>query len=197
VTQSHGVNSNNILLKREIVSLSMKFPIFFIFAFLLLSCKAQNPKTISETKEVVSKTDCPKDGDCSFELFANSSINLVVREGTSSYTTIEKGKKTVFKFSFKRNVDQQAMDGHYIEEIFAEFDTDVSELNLENKELRKVNLILNRICYCKGSYGSYVITKGNLSLKKIEGNTYQLNINFKVDEVPQVITSISETLILK
>ena len=175
----------------------MKFSAAFIFLFLLMSCKAQNTKTISETKEFSSSPECPKDGDCSFELFPNSSINLVVREGTSSYTTIEKGNKTVFKFSFKRNVDQQVMDGHYIEEIFAEFDSDLSELNLEDKELRKVNLILNRICYCKGSYGSYVVTKGELSLKKIKKNTYQLNINFKLDEVPQVISSINETLIIK
>ena len=175
----------------------MKFSTAFIFLFLLMSCNAQNTKTISETKEVMSKIVCPKDGECSFELLPNSTINLVIREGTSSYTTIEKGNKTVFKFSFKRNVDQQVMDGHYIEEVFAEFDTELSELNLENKDLRKVNLILNRICYCKGSYGSYVVSKGQLSLKKTKKNTYQLNINFKVDEVPQVITSISETLIIK
>lgn len=175
----------------------MKFSIAFILVFLLMSCKAQNTKTITETKEATLKTECPKDGDCSFELFPNSSINLVVREGTSSYTTIEKGNKTVFKFSFKRNVDQQAIDGHYIEEVFAEFDANVSELNLENKELRKVNLILNRICYCKGSYGSYIVLKGQLSLKKIAESTYHLSIDFKVDEVPQVITSINEILILK
>ncbi|MFK5877980.1 MAG: hypothetical protein QM478_00640 [Flavobacteriaceae bacterium] len=175
----------------------MKLSITFIFLFLLMSCKAQNTKIISETKEPMLKTECPEDGDCSFELFPNSSINLVVREGTSSYTTIEKGNKTVFKFSFKRNVDQQVVDGHYIEEVFAEFDAEVSDLVLENKELRQVNLILNRICYCKGSYGSYVVTKGKLSFKKIKKNTYALTIDFKVDEVPQVITSISETLILK
>ena len=114
-----------------------------------------------------------------------------------SYTTIEKGNKTVFKFSFKEDVDKRAVDGHYIEEVLAEFDGDISDLILENKELRKVNLILNRICYCKGSYGSYVVTKGQLTLKKTKKNTYSLRIDFKVDEVPQVITSISETLIIK
>ena len=148
-------------------------------------------------QEFSSNTECPEDGDCSFELFLNSSINLVAREGTPSYTTIEKGNKTVFKFSFKKNVDQKAVDGHYIEEVFAEFDADISDLILESKELRKVNLILNRICYCKGSYGSYVVTKGKLSLKKIKKNTYSLNIDFELDEVPQVISSISETLIIK
>ena len=175
----------------------MKFPAFFILVFLLLSCKAQNTNTLTKTKEFSSNTECPKEGDCSFELFSNSSINLVLREGTPSYTTIEKGNKTVFKFSFKKNVDKRAVDGHYIEEVLAEFDGDISDLILENKELRKVNLILNRICYCKGSYGSYVVIKGKLSLKKIKKNTYSLNMDFKVDEVPQVITSISETLILK
>lgn len=175
----------------------MKLSIAIIFVFLLMSCKAQTPQTISETNESTLKTACPEDGDCSFELFTNSTLNLVHREGASSYTTIEKGNKTVFKFSFKRNVDQQAMDGHYIEEVFAEFEANPSELILENKELRNVNLVLNRICYCKGSYGSYVVSKGQLSLKKIKNYTYSLSIDFKVDEVPQVITSINEILILK
>lgn len=183
---------------QKIVYLNMKFftPLI-ICAFLLLSCKAQKTDIDSKTNELSSSVECPEDGNCSFELFPNSSINLVVREGTSSYTTIEEGNKTVFKFSFKRNVDQQVVDGHYIEEVFAEFDSDISELNLENKELRQVNLILNRICFCKGSYGSYIVTKGQLTLKKMKKNTYSLRIDFKVDEVPQVITSISETLILK
>ena len=175
----------------------MKFPVFFVSVLLFLSCKSQNTNTLINTQEFSSNTECPKDGDCSYELFPNSSINLVSREGTPSYTTIEKGNKTVFKFSFKRNVDQQAVDGHYIEEVFAEFDANISDLILENKELRKVNLILNRICYCKGNYGSYVVTKGQLTLKKTKKNTYSLRIDFKVDEVPQVITSISETLIIK
>ncbi len=175
----------------------MKIYISFIAIFLLLSCKAQSTEILTKTEEFSSNTKCPEDGGCSFELFSNSSINLVVREGTPSYTTIEKGNKTVFKFSFKRNVDQQAIDGHYIEEVFAEFDSDLSDLILEDKELKQVNLILNRICYCKGSYGSYIVTKGQFSFKKIKRNTYDLTIDFKVDEVPQVITTISETLILK
>jgi len=175
----------------------MKFSIVFVFLFLCMSCKSQSLKKFSKSQEVFSSTKCPKNGDCSFELFTNSSINLVTREGTSSYTTIEKGDKTVFKFSFKRNVDQQVIDGHYIEEIFAEFDTKTLSLTLENETLKKVNLILNRICYCKGSYGSYVVSKGQLSLKKIKADTYHLRIDFKVDEVPQIITSINEILILK
>jgi len=170
----------------------MKYSIVFIFIFLLTSCKAQQQKDIDS----FVKTTCPDNATCSFEIIKNSTL-LLHKSDWSAYTTIEKGNNIVFKFIFARDVDKRMMDAHYIETIYAEFPKEITSLQLKDKELSKVNLIFNRDCYCKGSYGSFLITKGELNLKKIAKNKYQITINFKVDEVPQVITSISEILILK
>ncbi|MBV1888435.1 MAG: hypothetical protein KUG51_04020, partial [Urechidicola sp.] len=64
-------------------------------------------------------------------------------------------------------------------------------------ELSKVKLLFNRLCYCKGSTGFYTIKNGELVIKKIKKNTYTINLDFKIEEVPQVVTSINETLIIK
>jgi len=170
----------------------MKYSVVFIFIFLLMSCKAQEQQ---QTTSFV-KTECPKEGACSFELIENSTLQFH-KNGWSAYTTVEKGNSTIFKFMFERDVDKRMMDAHYIETIYVELPQKVSSLHLKDKELSEVNLIFNRDCYCKGSYGSFLVNKGVLDLKKIAKNKYQLSIDFKVDEVPQVITSINEILILK
>ena len=161
-----------------------------LFLLLLISCKAQN--NFDKTNTI-----CPENDVCSAELIPNSTLKLHTDSIGMLYTTIEDGKHLIFKFSYSRNVDKQSLDGHYIEEIYAEFNSDLSEINLEDEDLQNVKLLFNRICFCKGSTGFYPITKGKLSIKKINKNTYNIRLNFKVDEVPQVITSINETLILK
>ncbi len=175
----------------------MKVFIPFLFFFLLVSCKAQNSVLITEKQEFKSTSDCPKDGVCSVELIPNSSLILHTDTIGMNYATVEKGERIVFKFSYSRNVDKQYLDGHYIEEIYIEFDRYLSELNLKDKELQNVSLLFNRACFCKGSTGFYTITKGNLTVKKINKKTYNIQLDFKVDEVPQVITSINETITLK
>lgn len=167
--------------------MKMFLPLFFLF--LLISCKTQ--------KNVATYTNCPEDGICSTEIIPNSSLKLHTDTIGMLYTTIEKGEHLIFKFSYSKNVDKQYVDGHYIEEVYAEFDGDLSEINLENDELQNVNLLFNRVCFCKGSTGFYPITKGKLSIKKINKNNYNIQLNFKVDEVPQVITTVNETVILK
>ena len=70
-------------------------------------------------------------------------------------------------------------------------------MELSNSELKKVNLIFARFCYCKGQTGYYQVRKGNLIIKKEEDNNYHLHLTFKVDEVPQIITEINQVLNIK
>ena len=52
------------------------------------------------------------------------------------------------------------------------------------------------MCYCKGVAGYYQIEKGTLKFKKTDKKTYNIQLDFKLDTIYQVITSINETLIL-
>ncbi|AOW20939.1 hypothetical protein [Urechidicola croceus] len=175
----------------------MKTLSHILFIFLIIGCKAKSTNVITEQQEFKAMSNCPNDGVCTVELIPNSS--LILKEDTigSIYTNIVEGEKTIFKFSFKRNEDKMNVDGHYFEEVYAEFDSNLNDLDIENEQLKDVKLLFNRVCYCKGSAGFYPIKNGKLTLKKIDDKTINILLDFKVDEVPQVITSLNETLILE
>ncbi|MCF6279504.1 MAG: hypothetical protein L3J14_04070 [Flavobacteriaceae bacterium] len=174
----------------------MKIFIHLFFILTLVGCKTKQTTLITEKQEFKATTNCPEDGVCTVELIPNSSLIVKSDEFGNTYTIIEKGEKTIFKYTFSRNVDKQYVDGHYIEEIYAEFDKELPEINLKDKNLSNVKLLFNRMCYCKGSAGFYHIQKGNLSFRKTKKNTFNFQLNFTMDKVPQVITSINETFTL-
>lgn len=174
----------------------MKFLTYFCFLLLLIGCKTKQTTFITEKQEFKATVNCPEDGICSIELIPNSSLVVKSDEFGNTYTIIEKGEKTILKYVFSQNIDKQYVDGHYIEEIYAEFDKELPDLTLQNKSLNDVKLLFNRMCYCKGSAGFYHITKGNLSFKKTKKNTFNFQLSFIMDKVPQVITSINETFTL-
>lgn len=184
----------------------MKFFLHIFVIIALSGCKSTKTSAtaseetseaikISEKKEIISQTDCPETGMCRVELIPNSTLEIHQDKFKNTYTNITKGEKLIFKFNFSRDLDKQYVDGHYIEEVYAEFDANLPEITLKGKELQDAKLLFNRMCYCKGSAGYYPIKNGTLSMKKIDDKTYDISINFKMDEVPQVITSINERLI--
>ena len=151
----------------------------------------------AEHQKFTSSSACPENTICTVEIIPNSSLEIKTDTFNRIYATVEKGTQVVFKYSFKQNEDQQYLDGHYIEEIYAELPSNFSEISLKDEELSKVKLLFNRLCYCKGSAGFYKIKKGKLVLKKIKKNIYTMHLDFKMDEVPQITTTINETLIIK
>lgn len=174
----------------------MKLFIYIFSLILLLNCKTKSAALTTDEKQTEIKTNCPDDGECKTELILNSKLEIKSDEFGNTYTNIVRGNKIIFKFSYSRNIDKMAVDGHYIEEIYAEFDNSIKDISLKDKALEKVKLLFNRMCYCKGSAGYYHIENGMLNIKKVDSNTYNIQLDFKMNKVPQVITSINETLIL-
>lgn len=174
----------------------MKIFIHLFFILTLVGCKTKQTTLITEKQKFIASSDCQEDGVCSVEIIPDSFLSVKTDEFGHIYTTIEKGEKVIFKFTYSRIVDEKYVDGQYAEEIYAEFDQNLPEINLKNKNLSKVKLLFNRMCYCKGSAGFYHVENGELSFKKTGKNTYNIQLNFKMDKVPQVIRSINETFTL-
>ena len=173
----------------------MKF-ITHICCFLLLAgCKSKQ-SLVTETQKFDATTNCPEDGVCSVELIPNSMLDVKKSSLGELYATVEQGENIVFKFTYKRNTLEGLQDAHYIEEVYAELDSNLTELNIKDNELQNVKFLYNRLCYCKGQTGFYKIEKGNFYIKKIEGKTYNIQFKTSVIEVPQIVTRINETLIL-
>ena len=97
------------------------------------------------------KSSCPKNGKCTSELIPNKSLNFIEDSIGALYLKAVESENIIFKYRFVRNQIENTVDGHYSEEIYFEFNPNVSELILENTELKQAKLQLNRICYCKGT----------------------------------------------
>jgi len=171
----------------------------FVISFLsviILNCKPQKA-TISNTFQTVLTTDCPQDGTCTFEVLDNKSLKTLKSDLGEVYTQIIDDESLVVKFEYKRNEIPNTLDGHYIEQVFIELDKNNLELELSDSALKKVKVMFARFCYCKGQTGYYRVSQGKLSVKKIDDKTYQLDLVFKQDEVPQIISGINEKFTLE
>ena len=148
----------------------------------MFSCKVKKDSFELNQDQTVA-TQCPEDGNCTFEVL-------------ESYYKVVEGKNLLLRFQYERNQIPNTVDGHYIEQVFVELDKNNLEVELNSVNSKKIRVVFARFCYCKGQTGYYDIDKGSLIIKKVEGNKYQLDFNFKITEVPQIITEIHEIFTL-
>lgn len=168
----------------------MRYLYVMIICFLMPSCNAkQKVLTVKEVDKITSF--CPDDGVCTFEILENKSLKILQDEFGNLYPEISEGNNIILKFQYKRNEIPNAVDSSYSELIYVELDPNNLILDLDNSQLQNVKLLFARLCYCKGQTGYYKVKNGILSISK-ENDKYQINLEFKVNEVPQVITSINE-----
>jgi hypothetical protein len=171
----------------------MKNILPFLF-LIIVSCK---PSFIVSQQVNQKAISCPENGDCSFELIPNKSIEFKADNFGILYPIISDGKKTLLKYTYKKNPIKNTQDSNYTEVIYAELDKEFSELNFTNEDLQKVKLYFGRLCYCKGQTGYYPIKKGEFKITKAGKNTVNFNLNFDIGVVPQIISILNETISLK
>ena len=168
--------------------------LYILICFLISSCNAkQKVLIVKEVDKTISF--CPDDGVCTFEVLQNKSLSILKDEFRNLYPKISDGDNIILKFEYKRNEIPNTVDGHYSELIYVELNSNKLIIELENSKLQEVNLLFARLCFCRGQTGYYKVKKGKLSISK-ENDKYQFNLEFKIDEVPQIITSINQTFTL-
>jgi len=139
---------------------------------------------------------CPEDGVCTLEVLQNKSFKLLKDGIGKLYPKISDGNKIILKYEYKRNEIPNSVDGNYSELIYIEADPNNLELDLKDSQFNKAKVLFARLCFCGGQTGYYRVNDGNLSIAK-KGDFYQLNLEFKVYEVPQIITSVNHSFRLK
>lgn len=162
-----------------------------LFSLIIVSCKTKQGLLIDNNESFFS-TECPNDGTCTLEVTPNNSIKALYDNFGALYMEIINGNSIVIKFEYKRNESPNTIDGQYIEQIIMELDPNNLNLELKDSELKNVNLLFARLCYCKGETGYYKVRQGKLVIKKIAENSYYFHLIFKVNEVPQIITEIGQ-----
>jgi len=173
----------------------MRYLYIFIVCFFICSCNAKQ-KALIESEAVKMNTNCPEEGLCTFEVFQNKKMELLNDGIGKLYPKISEGNNLILKFEYKRNEIPNTADSNYSELIYAELNTNNLIKELEDSQLQDIKLLFARLCFCKGHTGYYKVNNGNLSITK-ENNNYRFNLEFKIDEVPQIITSINQVFSLK
>ena len=168
---------------------------FFLcsFLFLILSCSATKEQNDERVSLPPPHINCPEDGDCSFEVLKNSSLNFAYDTTGKLYPEITEGEKIVIKYHYKRKTIENVMDSNYSEYVYLEFDPNDRQIILKDKELQKVKMIFGRICYCKGSMGYFRVKEGSLFLFTSNGNL-GIRASFEVNKIPQIIDQIDENI---
>lgn len=173
---------------------------YFIFFLVILNIGCQSSrlnKSLSSLKEprVITLDNCPEKSTCTIEIIPHSTLIIKEDEFKNTYIEILKGTKTIIKYQYKKDEIPNTADSHYSEIVFIETDNYDKNIFLKNEQLQEVKMVFGRLCYCKGSSGYFRVIKGELELT-VKKNKLTLNTNFSVDNIPQIIANLNETIIL-
>lgn len=165
--------------------------IALLFALLsVLSCKCKKAVAAAQISTIVT-SDCPKDGTCTIQAFKNKSIVIKKDEfGSVFYSLEESASKKVIQYTYKRIIKGDIQDANYREEIIFELDNETENLDLSDAALENNHLLFGRFCFCRGQTGYYTINQGKLTVTQ-NGKGKIIDLNFKIDQVPQIIKHIA------
>ncbi len=160
---------------------------------IVASCASKKNAAVLEAS---LSSECPKDGDCKIEVFDRKSMVLKVAEAGSLYYELEDNASTkVLKYTYNRKVKGDIQDASYREELIFEIPSNREVFKFTDESLQDAKLLFGRFCYCKGQTGYYKIDSGLLAgSKNKELEATQINLNFKIKKVPQIIEAIAISL---
>lgn len=167
----------------------MNFKLLFVLISILTSCcSVKKTKINTENSSILNKIVCPQEGECSVQIFKDKALIINSDNIKINYSLVDNPEKNVVQYQYKKNLKQSDVDGGYREEVLFEVDSNKSE-KLIDQELQTVKMIFGRYCFCRGQTGLYKVVLGNLSFENKKEFNFELN--FKINEVPQIINHIT------
>ncbi len=112
----------------------MKSIYILFFLFLSLSCKT-NQNASQQSGAYLKEISCPVNGNCTFEVFKNSILNIKTDEFGKLYPEVISGNKVVIKFHYKKIVPEKIMDASYSEFVYLEVNENEPQLILKDQEM--------------------------------------------------------------
>jgi hypothetical protein len=175
----------------------MKIFLSLIILF-FASCNAnKNLSFVVKNPIQVNAKNCAPNGKCELSLTPNKSLIFKTDKFGNLYPEISEGENTLLTYTFKRNPIKNTQDSNYTEIIYATLPKNIKEISLANSELKQVNLHFARLCFCKGETGYYPIGNGTFKLTKTSKDSIKITCEFKVKNIPQVVSSFEETVSLE
>ena len=167
-------------------------PIFVFFA-----CKSATDVTDFSVQESLKISEENIEENCfnTLELIPNSALAIKEDPFGIAYPVISKGNSLLLKYTYKKKTNPNLQDASYSEIIYAELKSPLQDLVLKNENLSSIKLYFGRLCFCPGETGYYPITSGQFSLKVIDEKHLEIMLNFKIVEVPHLLSHISEVIV--
>jgi hypothetical protein len=174
--------------------MTLKYVVIIIVCGLAFySCQSQKQIAQSLTTSYNLEDYCPQDGSCSFEILHQRSLTMKTDGIGALYPVIEKGNRSVLKFEYKRNQDPNLADDGYKEVIYAEIDSKLKTLKLEDQSLSKAKVYFGRLCFCRGQSGYFPVKQGELIIEEQKDSTLSFSFKFEIDNIPQVVKAFKVT----
>jgi len=156
---------------------------------LFISCCSKKV-LITEPMKYNLQSNCPEDGTCTIIVYPNQKLEILTDDiGSLYYKKVAATNSSVFHFQYTKTVEEGIQDGHYQEELIFEYSNENLPLQLNDQLLQTSKMLFGRHCYCKGQAGYFMVNSGRLNLDQTKGKA-TINLQFKIPEVPQIITQI-------
>ena len=120
----------------------------------------------------------------------NKKLEVLTTNGSLSYTIVNNNSTNVLQFVYEKDMDQVAYDGGYREEVIFEIPNNSANQNYTDELLQNTKMLFGRYCNCRGQMGLFKVNQGKLHASSSKANTH-FELQFKINEVPQVNTEIS------
>lgn len=169
--------------------------LYFILS-IFLSCKSVNHTNNKSIFLLNENSYSPKDANFFVKVIQNKSVTIQKDKFDKSFITFEENKSsTVLKFSYIPHKIDGIADAEYREEVYLTIKNNHKEVILSDQSLSDVNAIFGRLCFCRESSGYFPLEKGKLEITKTKNKAYKLEFTFKIHELPQILKSISATIV--
>ncbi len=150
-----------------------KIKLVFILLFAIIGCSPDddNIDKKNETEEII------------LSFVPNSQIEIE-KVNELALAKVVKGEKLVFKYSFSDEGNLNIADDEYYESILFQVPKGVNEFVFKNKDLVEALVYFDSRCFCP-SKDSLVISKGEITGKKVNEKEWEINIDVEllVDDV--------------
>jgi len=150
-------------------------------AFMLFSCGAKKNDAIQALKTPHLESPCANDGNCSFEIIPQKSIEIKTDGfGKIYYELADHPEKIVYRYNYSDKVEDSTLqDAGYREEIIFEADSKTAAFSYEGKNIQLTKMIFGVFCFCRGKAGYYKVNDGKV----------MKNGNEVVVQIPEIVSA--------
>lgn len=173
----------------------MNLKSIFLLSLLLslIACKTNHQSLESEKQILSIKSSCPEDGNCNFEVIENRKLDIKTDGTGALYPQLSDGKSKVLKFEYNSDQDPRIADDEYTEIIYIEINPKIQNLRLEDKDLKDVQILFGRLCFCREQSGYFTVEKGAFQIETNKDKSVTYTLEFEVPGIPQKIKEFSIT----